>query len=284
MSFRPSLYAVAFGLTLAPQSATSQESVQGSESAADTNTSQQAEPKPPSFVSALDRIETAIRDLIREESEEERKRVADQATKDLEAQTQMAEWAMEVALAAIASAFLTFGGLILIWRTLHHTKIAAGHAEKMVCEARKTTAQAVKQTQLAQDTYNFLESPYLAVKAIDATMLHSNQGGTRAISYNISNFGRRPAVVIAIRHHLGRLDQPGPQEEFYEVIGPGGELNNKQHVALNHDDAASLTQDDRIVFTLHISYLHGAGVRIEVVWKFVKNGSKPFTILTYHQD
>lgn len=142
ISFRTLVYVFAFGLIALPTIGRSQEEPRRPENAADGATSQQAEQPVADLLPALEGIEAAIRDLVREESEEERNRAANQVAQDVEAQTEMAQWAMEMALASMAAALFTLVGLVLIWRTLHYTKKAALSADGMLSEAKAATLEA----------------------------------------------------------------------------------------------------------------------------------------------
>ncbi len=197
MSIRTWVYAVALGITFAPQGAISQEGVQGSESAANTSASQQAEPEPPSFAPALDRIEAAIRDLIREESEEESKRIAEQAAKDLAAQTEMAAWAMDMAIASILSALFTFGGLVLIWRTLHHTRRAADATADMLIEAKRSAAAAEGAVDATRDVGEKQVRAYLQIRALSVTV--GSKKGKIGASIEVTNSGQSPAIGVSAK-------------------------------------------------------------------------------------
>lgn len=93
-------------------------------------------------VPALDRIETAIRELIAEEDQIQRREQEARENRDLAAQEEMAKWAMWMFWATFATVLLTFAALAAIIRTLHHTRRAADYAKDMVAEAKETTKAA----------------------------------------------------------------------------------------------------------------------------------------------
>lgn len=84
------------------------------------------------YTSALESIESAIRELIADEDEVESERKKNQEKRDLDAQEQMASWAKRMFWATAATVLLTFGALCAIVRTLHHTHRAAVAAEDAV--------------------------------------------------------------------------------------------------------------------------------------------------------
>jgi len=188
-----------------------------------------------------------------------------QAEYDLKAQQDMAEWAFGMLIVTVWLAVITFMGVLFVWRTW--------------VEAKKTTEQAKREADIAEKSFLTLERPYLAVKITETQMLHNNQGGARAISYTIMNVGRSPAVLTAIRHHLGLTEGQGEWVAFYEVIKPGGELNNQMQVVLSETDSARATKDDNFVFLAQLSFMDTSGTGGEALWKFIKDGNKPFVLL-----
>jgi hypothetical protein len=120
----------------------------------------------------------------------------------------MAQWAMEMAIAAIASAFFTFGGLILIWRTLivgDRTLIA-------------TQNMAVDQKRIG-------EAQVRAYIGVPEVKLRWGKGMQmiEAVEFIIENFGQSPAMQVKIDTSISVVDPSGHQstmkpEEFYSKI------------------------------------------------------------------
>ena len=54
----------------------------------------------------------------------------------------MALWAMLMFFASTASVVVTVVGVVLIWRTLHHTRRAADYAKDMVDKSKLATQAA----------------------------------------------------------------------------------------------------------------------------------------------
>lgn len=183
----------AIGIVLCATIAQSQEQPQALQNPPQASNEKPEEDIRPSFVVGLEGIEKAIRESIRDESEAERNRQTEIAEKDLAAQTEMAKWAFEMAVAAIAAAVFTLLGLILIARTLHHTKRAADYTRDMLKEAKKTT-----------------DASMAIVKADRAWMIHSevlvlpsgnnNHNEVESFSFlmRFQNFGRSPAQDTTI--------------------------------------------------------------------------------------
>lgn len=99
---------------------------------------------------ALQGIQSAIRDLIAAIHEQQDPGQPQREIADLQAQQNMSRWAKPMFWAAAASVVVTFGGLLLIWRTLHHTRRAADYTKGMLEQARKTTKAAIASTKAAE--------------------------------------------------------------------------------------------------------------------------------------
>lgn len=106
-------------------------------------------PKASELLPAIRGIESAIRNLIPEKDEAESNRQNKQDADDLQAQQDMAVWAKGMFWATIGTIITTVMGLVLIWRTLHHTRRAADYAADMVAEAQNTTNAAIEGTRAA---------------------------------------------------------------------------------------------------------------------------------------
>ena len=175
---------------------------------------------------ALHGIESAIRDLIADEDQVSSERQEQRDIADLQAQKEMALWAKYMLWVTGAGAFLTGVGIILIWRTLHYTRIAAVQAGEAVIEARKTTAAAIEATAAAKDANGLLladQRPWLDID-VDTVKLTINGNGNLQVNADISvkNIGRTPAIdaTSGIRFFdakVGGFAQQ-PVDEFYDLI------------------------------------------------------------------
>lgn len=152
----------------------------------------------PPTITALDRIESAIRSLRAEEDERYRQAADEREIEDLNAQKEMA-WSTYWMLVATAFAvFLTGVGVLLIWRTLHHTRRAADYASSMLDEARKTTSAAmeavgVERAWVIHDDYRIFEVVQGGANGV--TINHSI-----GLQISVRNAGRSPAINF--RPHL----------------------------------------------------------------------------------
>ncbi|TDK43869.1 hypothetical protein [Antarcticimicrobium luteum] len=185
--------------------------------------------------------------------------------KDLKAQQHMSLSALGVLIVSAITMFVTSIGVVFVYYTLRETK--------------NTADQAKREADIAEDSFRTLERPFLAVKITDTYRLHNNQGGVRSIDYTVVNAGRSPAVLTAVRHHLGKTVEKGELDACYDVIQSGGELNNQRHVALSETESAAITESDRIVFLVQLSFMDVTGVGGETVWRFIKDGTRPFVLL-----
>jgi len=282
----------------------------GTENGSSTSASQTSPQKPPSFVAAIEGVEAAIRDLIREESEEERQRVAEIAKKDLAAQTEMAEWAREMAVASMAAAAFTFFGLILIWRTLGHTRTAAEHTQDMLdqtkettsltrdmfVESEKATAAARKSAEISEMQYRRDFAPYVAI--VGGKYLFG--ADVWKVNLDIMNIGKSLANTVFVSGAI-QVIQGKVEEEFLvsgasviqelsgrsEIVQFNGHATDvipgetrsapfQASVSLHVSDRAReiVSQDERTVF-IHCS----------ISWQTaVPNGPKSFAILSEHGD
>lgn len=114
---------------------------------------QQSETKPIDLApikNALDSLASTIKTLKDNPdaaSEKER------AERDLKAQEAMARWAERLLWATVASLILTVAGIVLIWRTLVHTRRAADASDEMVRQGQETTRAAVYAAETAAAAY-----------------------------------------------------------------------------------------------------------------------------------
>ena len=214
------IVAVAFGLTVLTtevwgQSATEDQPRQ-EESTADTQEGREANyPNPIDFSPALEGIEAAIRDLIAEEDKVEASRKQDAESRDLNAQEAMAKWAFLMTIATIGGVIATFVGLVLIGKTLHHTRRAADYTRDMLKEADRSAAAAEGAVAATRDIGEKQVRAYLHVK--DFSFCIGKKDGEIGATVSVANAGQSPAIgvkaVIAFQSHRQEpviLDVPFP--------------------------------------------------------------------------
>lgn len=164
------------------------------ESGNDTSKEQREErgqkEKPPAekLTPALNKIETAIRDFITQQRAAQSQGPKDNEISDLEAQKDMALWAKFMSWTSFAMVFITFGGVILIYRTLIETR-------KMLTEAENTTTAAIDTVKVTSDTAERQLRAYVGV--IEATM---DEPGSLHVSVQIKNVGKTPAYALTAWH------------------------------------------------------------------------------------
>ena len=112
--------------------------------------------------------------------------------RDLEAQQDMARWAMLMFFASAASVVVTIVGLLLIWRTLHHTRRAADYARAMVDETRVSSQSAALMANVMVGT----EIPVIQVRPIGIVLHGSDQPVPENGAYN--------SAWTALRHRRTR--------------------------------------------------------------------------------
>ena len=134
--------------------------------------------------SALDKIESAIRDHIAHERQAQSQPPADHEVRDLYAQESMARWTKGMFWASVIAVALTFTGLVLLWRTLGYTKSAAISAK----DAAEYTRQAVT---VASETAQRELRAYVLIDYAKYVYLKTFQSW--AIEIQIRNFGQTPA-------------------------------------------------------------------------------------------
>ncbi len=153
MPIRTWLYVIALGVAFSatsvwPQVAIEDEPVgeTGQENSGDNGdaATQEDETGTPDIIPALQGVESAIRDLISEEDKIEADRQRDNESRDLKAQEGMATWAKWMFWATLGTAIVTFVGIVLIGFTLHFTRKASFHTEKMLEEAKISSKAAMK--------------------------------------------------------------------------------------------------------------------------------------------
>lgn len=148
------------------------------------------------LLTAVERIEPAVRELIAEENKVERERQQEREVRDLSAQEHMARWAERMGWAAIASIILTAVGVLLIWRTLLHTRDAAKHAGAAVDEAKKATVAAEETVQLTRTIGQEQVRAYVGLNVLYVSKMQDT--GISRDSMKITNFGQSPALSVVI--------------------------------------------------------------------------------------
>ncbi|MBX3492031.1 MAG: hypothetical protein KF899_03670 [Parvibaculum sp.] len=191
------------------------------------------------LVPAIQGVETAIRDLVAAQNQEEDPAHIQRQKDDLDAQERMALWAKWMFFAAVGSVFLTGLGVLLIWRTLYHTKravaqaaIASDAAMKAVAEARKSNRITVASAKESRRIGHTQTRAYVSVSECFIRFLPD--GLPPNFNIDFKNTGQSPAYDL--RGRMGwaywnkdRLDEISLDhigiKPWAGVIGSGGVLN-----------------------------------------------------------
>lgn len=205
---------------------------------------------------SLESIERAIRELIPQEDQAERKRDQDREIRDLQVQEQMAVWAERMFWAALASVAVTLVGLALIARTLKYTKVAAEHTAAMLDEATKTTLAAHDTVREAEKATVAAQESIIVTREIGEAQIREAQNATMAardsvdvtreigeaqvkayisvdaaefsltdqtleVSINIKNSGASPALSVQVRAVLRTFRDATENDVFMGKIPVG---------------------------------------------------------------
>lgn len=228
MSYRYWIAAIALGLGVTSSALAQQEQPtavedspitkprqEQSASTSNKDSSQQQE-SPADLAPALNRIESAIRDLIAEEDQTQRRNQEAREQRDLAAQEQMAHWAKLMFFATLATVLLTFAALAAIIRTLHHTRRAADYAEDMVEQARTTNTIAQEANETTRLALVNDKRAWLSIEAfsvIGPTIFRKDVLGFK-IKVVIKNLGQTPAKdvwVESVSIYLSEKDESFPE-------------------------------------------------------------------------
>jgi hypothetical protein len=197
MSFRTWLYVFAIiGLTLPANYALAQSASENEprqeERAADAQQDNQEEQQPTiDLTTALNDIESAIRDLIEEEDKIAIDAQESREKRGLNAQEAMAEWAKLMFFATFSTVLLTFVALVYIRWTLIETKNAVRAADKTVLATREIGQKQVR--------------AYLSVSDVKMEWGNENRTLTR-ISFIVENTGSSPARDVSTYSSVSVID------------------------------------------------------------------------------
>ena len=164
---------------------------------------------PEQLAPALGKIEAAIRDSIAQQRAAQSQGPEDHEISDLKAQEGMAFWAKLMFWATVAAVILTVAGIILIWRTLHHTRRAADFARDMLGEAEITAEATRKQVEWLIK----IERPHILVASMHTngfgTVMQAQQEPTKpfviANSLDVKNEGTRHGILHS--YYMERCDK-----------------------------------------------------------------------------
>lgn len=243
----------------------------GGEASAD-----QSQPQPPEYrepvdllpvQDLLDRIAGAIEAA---NDQEEPPHEYDRAEADLDAQERMAFWAMGMFWATLAAVLLTAVGIILIWRTLIHTRRAADYTAEMLVQAKESTKAAVVAAEAAQDTvrsdrawlvpHGFITAG-LGGAFVDGEPVENGIG----IVARWSNAGRSPALRSECEAYSKMLSASDPIPQFSPRSRVPGEMQRQAPVG----PGGGVTSDMMAFSDAESDQIRAGAVRL-VVWSRVE--------------
>jgi hypothetical protein len=217
---------------------------------------------------ALENLKSAIRSLVPKKDQDEDERKKSREIEDLNAQKDMALWAKAMFWATVAAVIITGLGLILIWRTLIHTRRATKYAGVMARDAKKANALHEKAAHHAQRAW-------LKVDAELLDNLQFDEGGTASfrIKFTADNIGKSPAFAVAVHAeiYLHAPDWPSPavkQRKFADtireihentsgsIVFPGSDWKHTPVLKIWADDARAARDQVRAANGIDEGYLY----------------------------
>lgn len=171
---------------------------------------------------AIEGIESAIRDLKPKEDKERKGRQEQREISGLNAQQEMAVSAKRVFWTSAATVGLTLIGVVLIWRTLRHTRTAAIAARDAVDEAWRATEAAEKTLAVTQKTRQHELRAYVVVSKAEPVRAENHVIGVYGV---LKNTGQTPAYNMKMIINTGPEDVEPPIPSFtgdaHGVLGAG---------------------------------------------------------------
>jgi hypothetical protein len=166
---------------------------------------------PSELLPGIQGIEAAIRSLVAPEDEAKRERQENREIADLQAQNNMAFWAMLMFFATVVATLVTAAGVYLIYRTLRYTKtmavdtqrtadaavVTADEASKGTAAATRAADAALEANKINRDVFRAERRAWIGVKQGDiivTTPLEWTDGGGAFMVRMIArNIGSSPA-------------------------------------------------------------------------------------------
>ena len=190
------------------------------------------------------------------------------AQADLNAQQEMALWALVMAVAAVATFFVSLYVAILVKKTLKATAEAADHAKTMADEAQKATTAALRAADASEKSIveqrEISRAQSMAYLVASGFRCRINRDGKVAIRFNLVNAGQSPARKVQtvlhctvwqsetvegpaqIQEKIARNELPKalneialqPSMDFHDVMASGASRDLEQSSFSNLDEAA----------------------------------------------
>lgn len=200
-----------------------------------TETDSQRNQDAKELLTTLKGIEAAIRAQALAEDIDATKRRELREEADLAAQQEMASWSLPMFLAAVASVAFTGIGILLIWRTLHHTRRAADAAFDAAKQAEKAAAAAVESIEITKTSSTTQLRAYLTIDLVISNdmMLKKqmnlddvlNDTEKNKIIITVKNTGMSPAKNVSFIADLSILNLiTGNRNNFFHIDNKRGDI------------------------------------------------------------
>jgi hypothetical protein len=252
----------------------------------------------PELIGAINRIDAAIRSLAVEADQRRSDAAEQREISDLQAQQQMAWWTLWIFVATATAVVLTGIGVLLIWRTLYHTRRAADFTKGMLTEAEKTTAAAMRATEAAERQIDVSRAAMIAeqrawmkISEIRWTSGLKRVNGAFSISFLVKakNIGKTPARSCDLDISVGPAQwplgfgtgssiwkEPEVDSRFGSVVFPADEITQEFESAISIEDINKLLE---ISNEKRWSYLE---VHISCVYNTVFDDEKHMTVRRFN--
>lgn len=192
----------------------------------------------------------------------------DLGRRDLAAQESMAESTRQMMKATWISVFLTFLGVLLIWRTLVHTRVAANAAKDTVTQAKKSTDAAIKAAEAAALMANN-ERAWIFFDTIRPGNIVEMiiDGKFEQLRFSMAirwkNVGRNPATQIGLTVSHKLIASGAPIPHFHEeippedaggVFGPGAAFETNPQIVGQDDFMRLKANEMRMIIYSLVTY------------------------------
>lgn len=181
-----------------------------------------------SLIPAIQGVETAVRDLVAAQNQGKDADEIQRQKDDLDAQERMALWAMWMFIAALGSVFFTGAGVILIWRTLHHTRRAADYANDMVREAHLTTKAADETVRVTKEIGERELRPWVSLDFdVISWKWRTENAGSLSINLTAKNVGKSVALYVSATTYAYDLEtdwDTGGKYARDDLLGISGKM------------------------------------------------------------
>lgn len=204
------------------------------------------------LISTLERIESAVRNLVTDNDRLERQAEQRRDNADLFAQLQMARWAFWMTMAAGASVVLMAVGLVLIGRTMQRIRIAAEYAGAALDEAKRATKAAEDAVTETRRIGEAQTKAYLTIKNVTFDFSPQTIGPPIArLSFTCHNTGNSPARNVAVRLIAEVFATDNASSKLADDLGFSYSTKSRSWQPI--PDLGALTEETRVILFSDLS-------------------------------